>query len=108
MTDEQIKHMVDRFLQWKLPQDFSPDCGISFKAEFNEQTEYPSRHEPTGTNLFHAIQAEQMVRFMADGLPNPTPTPKPYNPKTYHLLDAKTMILYNPNLVSRRRRIISV
>lgn len=23
MTDDQIKHMVDRFLGWKLPDDFS-------------------------------------------------------------------------------------
>jgi hypothetical protein len=31
MTDDQIKHMVNRFLNWRLPESFSPDCGISFK-----------------------------------------------------------------------------
>lgn len=33
MTEDQIKHMVNRFLQWKLPEHFRPDAGISFKAE---------------------------------------------------------------------------
>lgn len=68
MTDEQIKHMAERFLRWKLPADFCPDAGISFKAEFNQHTAYPSRHEPTGTNLLGYSQAEAMVRFMVEGL----------------------------------------
>lgn len=69
MTDEQIKHMVDRFLAWKLPNNFNPDAGISFKAEFNEHTDHPMRHEPVGTNLFSATQAEEMVRHMLEGMP---------------------------------------
>ena len=64
MTDDQIKQMVDRFLSWKLPDNFSPDAGISFKREFNENTPWPMKHEPTGTNLFDATQAEAMVRHM--------------------------------------------
>lgn len=64
MTDEQIKSMVDRFLNWKLPKNFNPDAGISFKAEFNEHTAHPMKHSPTGTNLFDAVQAEAMVRHM--------------------------------------------
>lgn len=76
MTDEQIEHMVQRFLGWKLPETFSPDAGISFKAEFNDSpaamqvfglTE-PCRHEPQGTNLFDYTEAEAMVRYMVDGL----------------------------------------
>ena len=59
-----IKQAVDRFLGWKLPADFSPDAGISFKREFNEHTEYPMKHEPIGTNLFTATQATEMVRYM--------------------------------------------
>lgn len=35
LTDEQIKHIVNRFLRWKLPENFHPDAGISFKATFN-------------------------------------------------------------------------
>lgn len=77
MRDDQIRHMVNRFLQWKLPADFSPDAGISFKAEYNDSPETmkllglsaPCRHEPVGTNLLSATQADEMVRFMLDGLP---------------------------------------
>lgn len=67
MNDEQIKAMVLRFLQWRLPADFAPDGGISFKATFNEHTAHPMRHEPVGTNLFNAVQAEAMVRHMLGG-----------------------------------------
>lgn len=70
MTDEQIKHMAGRFLAWRLPDDFNPDAGISFKPEFNEHTKWPGRHEPTGTNLFCADQAEAMVRHMIEGMPD--------------------------------------
>jgi len=73
MTDEQIKYMVDRFLAWRLPDNFRPDAGISFNPEYN--VEYnaaqglpPARHHPTGTNLFDATQAEAMVRYMVSGM----------------------------------------
>ncbi len=66
MKEEQIKSMVERFLQWKLPEDFLPDGGISFKSEFNEHTAHPMKHEPTGTNLLTAAQAEAMIRFITD------------------------------------------
>lgn len=73
MTDEQIEHMVQRFLMWKLPEPWHPDNGISFEPFFN--VEYnakrglpPQRHEPVGTNLFDYTQAEAMVRHMVEGL----------------------------------------
>src|SRR5436309_3520313 len=69
MTDAQIKHMVDRFLGWKLPENFQPDDGISFKKMFNEHTAHPMKHEPSGTNLFDVGQATAMVRYMVAGLP---------------------------------------
>lgn len=69
MTDKQIKHMVNRFLAWRLPENFNPDAGISFKAAFNEHTTHPMKHQPVGTNLFDADQAEEMVRHMIDGMP---------------------------------------
>lgn len=62
--EELVRQMVDRFLTWRLPEDFCPDAGISYKAEYNEDTPHPMRHEPVGTNLFDAMQAEQMVRHM--------------------------------------------
>lgn len=73
MNDAQIKHMVNRFLAWKLPENFSPDAGISFEPKFNVGTSYEGRHEPIGTNLFDAIQTEAMVRHMIDGLPAHVP-----------------------------------
>ena len=71
MTDEQIKHMVDRFLRWRLPEDFNPDCGIDFAKTYNTFSGSPSKYEPVGTNLFSATQADAMVRYMLDGLPPP-------------------------------------
>ena len=71
MNDQQIKHMVDRFLGWRLPADFAPDAGISFKPYFNEHTEHPMKHEPVGTNLFTATQAEAMIRHLVADLPYP-------------------------------------
>lgn len=64
MTEAQIKLMAERFLRWRLPEDFSPDGGVSFKRMFNEHTGHPMRHEPVGTNLLTLDQAVQMVRHM--------------------------------------------
>ena len=70
MNEDQIKHMVDRFLQWKLPADFHPDCGIEFDADkYVKMNPLNQRMEPVGTNLFTATQAKQMVEFMLQGLP---------------------------------------
>lgn len=75
MTDEQIKYMVDRFLGWRLPENFAPDDGISFNPVYN--VEYnasrglpPVQRQPSGTNLFDAGQAEAMVRYMIEGMPD--------------------------------------
>lgn len=54
MTD--IKKVVDRFLCWPLPRDFSPDCYISF-----DRANATNPHMwPIGTNLFTADQAREM------------------------------------------------
>jgi hypothetical protein len=63
LSDAQIKHMVDRFLMWKLPADFAPDAGISYK-----RPNYDQSWSPVGTNLLDATQAEAMVRHMVEGL----------------------------------------
>lgn len=71
MTDEQIKHMVDRFLGWKLPANFRPDCGIEFDADkYVKLNPRNGRLEPNGTNLFDFTQAEAMVEYMLHGLPD--------------------------------------
>lgn len=69
MTEAQIKHMVDRFLSWKLPENFNPDGGVSFKRVFNEGTAHEFKASPSGTNLLDAMQATEMVRHMLQGLP---------------------------------------
>ena len=67
MRDEQIKYMVDRFLAWRLPKDFNPDAGISY----TRPTYHPSVDAtPSGTNLFDAAQADAMVRYITDGIPD--------------------------------------
>ena len=47
--------MIVRFLSWQLPNDFSPDNGISFSA---------GAHWPSGTNLFNAHQVEMMLEHV--------------------------------------------
>ena len=58
-----IDQAVDRFLGWKLPSDFAPDAGITFKplANADSPIEYQYKHEPTGTNLLNGEQAEAML-----------------------------------------------
>lgn len=70
LTEDQIKHMVNRFLAWKLPENFNPDGGVSFKKTHSECMPHgPVKYDPSGTNLFDATQADAMVRHMLDGLP---------------------------------------
>jgi hypothetical protein len=76
VSNNQIKHMVERFLGWRLPTNFNPDAGISFKPDFNEHTAHPMKHEPTGTNLFDFTQAEEMIRYLVDGMPGPVQAPE--------------------------------
>lgn len=65
MTEEQVKHMVDRFLSWRLPKNFNPDNGISYKRPKYDPSIDAT---PSGTNLFDAGQATEMVRYMIEGL----------------------------------------
>lgn len=72
MAKTMIDKMVDKFLGWKLPQDFGPDCGISFTPFHPNGT---TRYEPIGTNLLTADQARAMVKHMlADAMPADTDT----------------------------------
>lgn len=65
MNKSLIDQMVDRFLGWKLPSDFNPDGGITFKPDFNEGTQFQVKHVPMGTNLLDAIQAKSMLEAVA-------------------------------------------
>lgn len=72
MTEDQIKHMVDRFLNWKLPEHFNPDGGVSFEPFGNAGTPHQYERQPFGTNLLDATQADAMVRHMIEGMPGPS------------------------------------
>lgn len=70
LSGDQIKHMVNRFLGWKLPENFHPDCGINFDADAAKKLNPRNgRYEPNGTNLLDYAQAMAMVRHMIEGLP---------------------------------------
>lgn len=71
MTEDQIKHMAERFLAWKLPSDFRPDGGISFEPIASKGTEFEFLRAPVGTNLLTYTQAVEMVHEMVKGLPVP-------------------------------------
>lgn len=73
LSDTQIKHMVNRFLGWKLPENFNPDGGVSFEPVGNRGSQHEYRNEPIGTNVFDYTQAEAMVRHMIEGMPTTTP-----------------------------------
>lgn len=55
-----IDAAVTRFLSWRLPDDFAPDCYIWFDkiSALNAGT------MPTGTNLLHAGQARAMLEHV--------------------------------------------
>lgn len=72
-TEDQIRHMVDRFLGWRVPSNFNPDAGITYT---------PARQlpgidrRPSGTNLLDATQAEAMLRYIVDGMLSPHSRPE--------------------------------
>lgn len=101
MTDEQIKYMVDRFLGWRLPEHFRPDAGISFKPEYNEafnaaRGKPPALYQPIGTNLFDATQAEAMVRYMVEEMPQARWGNRPMNTSMAQRLRHNAEILVSP------------
>lgn len=57
ITDE----MVGRFLAWPLPEDFAPDCGITFTRSPH------AGMSPLGTNLLHFGQAKAMLEHCING-----------------------------------------
>lgn len=57
VDDAAIKEAVNRFLTWRLPKTFGPDCGISFQPLQGHQW-------PVGTNLLTYTEAEEMLRHV--------------------------------------------
>lgn len=68
LTPEQMNAMVQRFLGWRLPKTFSPDCYISFDRDRAGKVDgFGNGSWPIGTNLFSADEARQMLEFMLRG-----------------------------------------
>lgn len=65
-----VLEMVNRFIGWKLPQDFVPDCGISFDGRKDDGWN-KSKQWPTGTNLLTAAQAKVMFEYCLAAAPKP-------------------------------------
>lgn len=61
-----IDGMVNRFLGWKLPQHFYPDCYVSFDREKASQSPHGW---PIGTNLLTAEQARKMFEYVMASTP---------------------------------------
>jgi hypothetical protein len=78
MTDEQLNAAVDRFLWWRLPDTFAPDCGISFT-----KPNHPNSW-PVGTDLFTATEAKEMLRCVLSAIPEaPAPSEAARQPGQY-------------------------
>lgn len=60
-----LDKLVDRFLGWKLPDTFGPDCYISFDRD----TANKNNGWPVGTNLLTAIEAKEMLKYISSGIP---------------------------------------
>jgi len=67
-----IEALVNRFLAWKLPKDFNPDGGITFEPLGNAGSPHEYKHDPIGTNLLTAYQAQQMIEHLLFGAKPPT------------------------------------
>lgn len=66
-----VADMVNRFLGWPMPKNFSPDGGMTFKAPAHPNS------WPIGTNLLNADQAKAMFEHClatppSDGVTSPT------------------------------------
>lgn len=69
VPDDQMQGMVNRFLSWRLPQDFYPDAFISFDREKHDTWGGYPNSWPTGTNLLHAEQARAMLEHVIGTVP---------------------------------------
>ena len=65
-----INAMVDRFLAWKLPQDFHPDSFIIFDRAKHDTWGGCPNSWPTGTNLLTAAQAKAMLEHVIEYAPH--------------------------------------
>ena len=94
MTKTVLSKLVDRFLGWKIPQTFGPDCYINFDKE----TAVKNNGWPIGTNLLTAVEAKEMLEYLAANNPMFTEYLKgtgvslyTYNAKVTKIVDGDTV-----------------
>lgn len=94
MVKSVLSKLVDRFLGWKIPQTFGPDCYISFDREKAVQ----NNGWPIGTNLLNAEEAKAMIEYLAANNPMLTEYLKgtgvslyTYNGKVVKIVDGDTV-----------------
>lgn len=63
-TGARLSAMVDRFLGWKLPDSFGPDCFVTFDRERAKA----NQSWPIGTNILGASEARAMLEHILSGL----------------------------------------
>jgi len=101
MNREIIERMTNRFIGWKLPDDFSPDCGITFKKQhdFIHPKFGVQIYNPIGTNLFTVEQAKAMFEYcLADESEKALAPPSGYC--IVPILDCDVMNCGNDGLIS--------
>lgn len=63
-----IEKAADKFLTWALPEDFSPDGGITYV-----RPTFPGYPAPRGTNLLNDRQAREMLEHILVQQEGPVP-----------------------------------
>lgn len=57
-----LPKMVTRFLGWRIPEGFSPDCFVTFYRDRAQK----SVSWPIGTNIFNADETKQMISHVLE------------------------------------------
>ncbi len=94
MVKTVLDKLVDRFLGWKVPETFGPDCGVTF---VKPNSVYPESY-PVGTNLLTAVEAKAMFQHVSANIPMLTEYLKgtgvslyTYNAKVVKIIDGDTV-----------------
>ena len=80
---EVTEEMVQRFLGWRLPDTFAPDCYISFDRNGIKQMGNGT-HWPVGTNLLNDLEARAMLEYV---LGTDSAKPVPVEAAPHYMMD---------------------
>jgi len=101
VADGLAERAAQVFCGWRLPQDFSPDFGISFKPLDNTGVAWP-----TGTNLFSHQQAKAMFAHCLRATLTPQPAkPAEIPPEILNRTEEIRQAMANPVALKRTQLI---